>query len=159
MLHKMKKSIFVLMLTATIMTGGVFTGCQSSSQKADSAENKVQDAKQDLKKAENDAIVANQKAAEAEEWRIFKTDTEMKIKSNDTFIADLKAKMKTAGKKMDAVYSASIDALEQKNKDLKARLDNYEKNQSDWASFKREFNHDMDELGQALKDLTVNNKK
>ena len=31
--------------------------------------------------------------------------------------------------------------------------------QSNWESFKREFNHDMDEIGQALKDLTVDNKK
>jgi hypothetical protein len=30
---------------------------------------------------------------------------------------------------------------------------------SNWQSFKREFKHDTDELGQALKDFTVNNKK
>jgi hypothetical protein len=30
---------------------------------------------------------------------------------------------------------------------------------SDWQSFKREFNHDMDELGNAFNNLTVNNKK
>jgi hypothetical protein len=35
----------------------------------------------------------------------------------------------------------------------------YDKNQTDWEKFKREFNHDMDELGKSLKDLTVNNKK
>lgn len=29
----------------------------------------------------------------------------------------------------------------------------------DWESFKREFNHDVDELGQALKDLTVDNEQ
>jgi DNA-directed RNA polymerase subunit N (RpoN/RPB10) len=34
----------------------------------------------------------------------------------------------------------------------------YEKSQSDWEAFKREFNHDMEELGKALKDLTVDNK-
>jgi chromosome segregation ATPase len=155
----MKNSISVLMFTTLLMSGGIFTGCESFSQKADSADNKVQDAKQDLKKAETDAALANQKAAVAEEWRVFKADTDIRIKANESAVVDLKAKMKTSGKKMDDVYSASIDALEQKNKDLQARLDNYEKNQSDWASFKREFNHDMDELGQAFKDLTVNNKK
>jgi hypothetical protein len=29
--------------------------------------------------------------------------------------------------------------------------------QSEWISFKNEFNHDMDELGKAFKDLTVQN--
>jgi len=31
-------------------------------------------------------------------------------------------------------------------------------NAEEWETFKREFNHDMDELGKALKDLTVDNK-
>lgn len=30
---------------------------------------------------------------------------------------------------------------------------------SDWQSFKEEFKHDTDEIDQALKDLTVDNKK
>jgi phage-related minor tail protein len=34
-----------------------------------------------------------------------------------------------------------------------------EKNQSDLESFKQEYNHDMEELGEALKDFRVNNKK
>jgi hypothetical protein len=42
---------------------------------------------------------------------------------------------------------------------MKARIDAYDKSQSDWESFKREFTHDMEGLGQALNDLTVNNKK
>ena len=28
-----------------------------------------------------------------------------------------------------------------------------------WESFKTEFNHDMDELGNAFRDLTIDNKK
>lgn len=42
---------------------------------------------------------------------------------------------------------------------MKRRSIYYEKSQSDWETFKREYNHDMDELGNALKDLTVDNKK
>jgi len=39
-------------------------------------------------------------------------------------------------------------------------LDSYKNDaDSDWQSFKREFNHDMDELGHSLKDFTVDNKK
>jgi len=37
-------------------------------------------------------------------------------------------------------------------------MDTYEKNQSDWETFELELNHDMDALGQALKDVTVDNK-
>ena len=42
---------------------------------------------------------------------------------------------------------------------MNARIAAYDKSQSDWESFKREFSHDMDGLGQAINDLTVNNKK
>jgi uncharacterized protein YeaO (DUF488 family) len=38
-------------------------------------------------------------------------------------------------------------------------MDAYEKTQSDWEEFKREYNHDMEELGAALKDFRVNNRK
>jgi chromosome segregation ATPase len=98
------------------------------------------------------------KVANEEEWKAFKTETELQIKANENRIAELRAKMKKSGKTFDEMYEKNINNLEQKNKDLKARLNGYETNQSDWESFKREFNHDMDELGQALKDLTVDNK-
>ncbi len=140
-------------------TGITLTSCQSSAQKADNAQTKVEDAKADLKDAQKDANAAAQKAANAEEWKAFKNETEIKIKDNETLVAELKAKKKSTGKALDATYIKSIEALEQRNKDLNARLVAYDKGQSDWESFKREFNHDMDELGQAFKDLSVNNKK
>nr|MBP8086991.1 hypothetical protein [Saprospiraceae bacterium] len=89
---------------------------------------------------------------------VFKSDAEIKIKENEVRIGELKVKMKKSGKTFDAMYEKNIIALEEKNKDLKTRIASYETNQSDWDAFTREFNHDMDELGQALKDLTVNNK-
>ncbi len=149
-----------MLAVSTMFTASTFlTSCQSEAQKSETAQNKVQDAKEDLKEAQTDAAVAAQKAATAEEWKAFKTDSEAKIKANEVRIAELKDKMKASGKTMDAVYAKNIDLLEQRNKDLKNRMDAYEKGQSDWESFKREFNHDMDELGAALRDLTVNNKK
>ena len=43
---------------------------------------------------------------------------------------------------------------------MKKRLEDYKADSKDkWESFKTEFNHDMDELGSAFKDLTVKNTK
>lgn len=154
----MKNSIFILAVTTMFTAGAIFTSCQSADQKVEDAKVNVQDAKQELKDAQKDANTEAQKAANAEEWKTFKSASEVKIKDNEALIAEFKEKMKTSGKKLDAAYAKSIDALEQKNRDMKYRIDAYEKGQSDWESFKREFNHDMDELGKALKDLVVNNK-
>lgn len=153
----MKKSISTLALAAAFIVALFATGCQSSSQKADKAEDKVVNAKEDLMKAE--AKAAELKLKAAEEWKIFKAEAETKIGDNDRSIADLRDKMKVAGKKMSAEYSKSIDALEAKSKALRTKIDTYNTDTSDWEAFKREFNHDMDEFGQAFKDLTVNNKK
>ncbi len=154
----MNKLIYAVAISM-FMAGTLFTSCQSASQKEDEAQEDVQDAKEDLQEAQEEANLQAQKAANAEEWRVFKSDAEIKITKNENRVAELKVQVKKPGKTFDEVYSKRIDVLEQQNKDLKARMVTYESNQSEWESFKREFNHDMDELGNALNDLTVNNKK
>ena len=63
-------------------------------------------------------------------------------------------------KQAKAEYKEKIAKLEQKNTDMKKRMNDYKSDsQEQWESFQREFNHDMDELGNSLKDLTKNNTK
>lgn len=153
----MKKTILTLAIATTLLSGTIFTGCDSFKQK-DTAEYDLKDAKENLMEAKLEANTEAQKVATSEEWKIFKSETEIKIKENEVRIAELKLKMQEPGKTLDAMKAKKIENLEQKNKDLKMKLDTYETSQSDWETFKREFNHDMDEFGQAFKDLTVNNK-
>ena len=67
--------------------------------------------------------------------------------------------MKKPGEIFDSIYEKKITDLELQNKEMRSRLVAYENSQSNWETFRREFNHDMDAIGQALKDLTVDNKK
>lgn len=140
------------------MAGLILTGCQSPEQKVDTAETNVENAKQNLEDAEKDKMTADQNAVDAEEWQKFRTDVEVKIKTNETRIAELREKKKTSGQKADVIYTQRIDTLEQRNIGMRTWMNDYENSNTDWALFKREFNHDMDELGKALKDLTVDNK-
>jgi uncharacterized protein YicC (UPF0701 family) len=157
----MKKSIFKLALPITFFAALLFTGCQSPAQKVDNAESNLSDANQNLKDAKADEVVANKKAVAAEEWKAFRAETEIKIKDNEVRITELRAQKKTTGKTLDAAYTQRIDTLEQKNLGMRTMMDDYEstKISSDWEEFKREFNHDMEELGKSLKNLTVSNKK
>lgn len=152
------KQTSTIFLTATLVAASIFSGCKSPDQKVETAKDKVEDAKEELKTEVNDANAEATKKANAEEWKVFKADAVLKIKENDAKIADLKIKLKKPGKMLDPIYERRIATLEQKNKDLQIKLDNYEAKQSDWEAFKQEFNHDMDEFGQAFKDLTVDNK-
>lgn len=154
----MKKTIFFLAVT-TFIVGTVIVGCKSTTKEEIESQEKVDAAEQNLEDAKDSLVVAK-KAATAEEWQAFKNQTDSVISYNEAQIAELKLRMQKSGQSVDAKYQKNIDILEQKNKDLKVKADTYKNDaNSDWQSFKREFKHDMEEIGQAFKDVTVDNKK
>lgn len=154
----MKKTIFILAM-ATFVVGSVSMGCKPNTEKEQAAQESVDSVNVAVTEKENNLDEAK-RAATAEEWQAFKDDTNAKIEANNARIADLKLKIKEKGKYIDKAYQQSIDTMEQKNEELKVKLAVYKNDlNSDWKSFKREINHDMDQLGTSLKDFTVNNKK
>jgi chromosome segregation ATPase len=155
----MKKPTFQFAIIAMIVSGVFITSCQTPSEKVADAKANVVAAKEDLKDMQKEASTAAMEEANNEEWQLFKMESEAKIRENEVSITQLKAKMKTSGKNLDSMFEKNIEALEEKNKSLNAKIESYDKNRSDWEAFKREFNHDMEEFGNAFKDLTVNNKK
>lgn len=155
----MKKTIYSIAVSIVFAVGLVISSCNSPSNKAAKANENVEEAKDELNEAKAEAELQQQKAATAEEWKAFKSDSEVKIKENETRIAEIKAKMMKPGKALDSMYQKRINALEEKNNNLRIKVNTYETNQSDWESFKREYNHDMDEIGNGFKDLTIDNKK
>jgi hypothetical protein len=147
----MKKLIFAFAVM-TFITGITLVSCKPATKEENEATEKAKEANQEL--------IDVKKAATAEEWKAFKNSGDSLINKNEEKIAELKLKMKNTGKSIDAKYDKNIEILEQKNKDLKVKMETYKNDtKEDWQSFKSEFNHDMDELGQSLKDFTVDNKK
>jgi hypothetical protein len=155
----MKKMIFFATLTIPLMAGIIFTGYWSSTQKQKAAQTKMVFANMDLIAAQEDANAATQVVATPEEWNTFKSESELKIRDNEIRITELNVKLKNPGEIFDAPYEKKIALLELQNKDMKARLEAYEKIQSNWETFRREFNHDMVVIGDELKYLTVYNRK
>ncbi|OYY05537.1 MAG: hypothetical protein B7Y15_11455 [Bacteroidetes bacterium 24-39-8] len=139
-----------------MLIGGIsFNGCKTPDQKVNDAQIQVENAKENLEKVEDKAAVAEIKAANAEEWKIFKNESEAKIKTNEIRISELKSKIKRSGYPMDDLNAKRVDTLEMQNRKLQSKVDDYNKTMTDWETFKREFNRDMDGLGSALKDFTV----
>ena len=154
---KMKKTVLIPMV-ASFGIATLFMGCKPSIEEQ-AAQDNVEEAKQDVVDAKEDLADAR-KQANAEEWQSFKDDMNAVIEKNDARIAELKQDIKKTGKEANAEYNQKIDTLEEKNKKLKLKMEAYKNDaDSDWQSFKSEFNHDMDELGNAFNNLTVNNKK
>jgi len=154
----MKKSIFTLAII-TCLSGIVMISCKPNTKEQKESQEKVEIARDNVQDAKDSLDVAK-RAATDEEWKAFKNSGDSVININNLRIAGLKLKIKNTGNSIDAEYQKNIAAMEQKNKDLKVKMDTYKNDvNSDWQSFKREFKHDTDEIGQALKDLTVDNKK
>jgi len=146
----MKKIIFSLTFTF-IIAGVLFTGCNSPEEKLDASKENVEEAQQNLDEA---------KAEYAEQYNKFKLESEEKITANEKVIADLKVYSKTKKSEARIAYDKSIADLEARNEAMKVKVGVYkEEGNEKWQSFKDEFNHDMNELGDALKDLTKDNKK
>ena len=128
--------IFLLTFTIPLMAGKMFTGYQSSTQKKDAVQIKVQDAKQDLNAAQMDTNAIVQKVTTDKEWKNFnKSEFELKLKANEIRITELNVKIQKPAELFDAFYVHKIANLEKENRFLKARLGAYEKSQSNQDLF------------------------
>jgi hypothetical protein len=136
----MNKSIVII----AILAGTIFTSCKSAAQKETTAKQNVAEAKQDLK---------DTKASNAAEWKVFKAEAQAKILDNESRIAELRVKMNKPGNTFDGLYRTRIEKLEAKNTELKSKLNNYDGNETQWKTFKGDFNRDMNEIGSNIKDL------
>jgi len=137
----MKNKYFILSVILLI-AGSVFTGC----------DNNRENAKDDVEKANQDMIDAQVQFEK--EWQQFKSDAELKIDANQNKIDDFKVAMKTTSTKFRAKYENEVLTLEQKNIELKKKLNEYKNERKEnWEEFKKEFNNDMDSVGNALKDI------
>jgi septin family protein len=104
---------------------------------------------------ENKTIDNAKLEAERQEYR---HEQERRIKENNDRMEELRAEIDRSDKNMREEYRKRIDELKDRNEKLKARMDEYKyEDETKWDNFKREWNHDMDELGTALRDFTVRN--
>jgi hypothetical protein len=154
----MKNSILLLAFTGAAMLSTSTSCGTSSSDKLDNAKEDVKDAEQDLAESKKELREANDDYQK--EVGIYRLDIAKKIVVNNENIEGLKKMIQNEPKESKLKLELRVVELEQKNKDLKVKMDNYQANQRDtWEDYKNEFNRDMEELGSALKDLGKKNVK
>ena len=151
----MKSKTIFAVVAIGLITGTVLTGCRNTPEKnIEDAKENLREAKDDVKEAVNDALTAYR-----DEWHTFKFDAEAKIRDNEYTMNGYKDKMVKAGATQKAIFTKKIGELEQRNADLKRRVEEYRDEGKDkWEEFKQAFTDDLDALGKSLKDLKVNHK-
>jgi hypothetical protein len=152
-----KKSIIILP-SIVLLTIAIHSGCQSTAKKVENAEDKVQVANKALADSETDLYYA--RLDTISNYEQYKIEAEKVIIAQEKNITDFKARLASEKQEINADLENKLVELEKKNKELKIKLADFKDDgQNKWISFKDEFNHDMNELGNAFKDLTVENTK
>ena len=144
--------VFALILMVTLLLS-MTVGCKKS------ADQKLKDAKVNEIEVDQNAMEAEAKVDAVNDWEQYKAAALVKIAANEKVIADYKVSMTNSTGKLLANYNKKIDALELKNKEIKAKLNAYKDDgKNSWEKFKAELDVDMDNLGTSLKDFTVRSK-
>ena len=164
----MKAKILALAVIV-FMAGSTLIGCgQASKQDAESVKEDAKVLGNDLKKGAVDTS-KEIKMTVNENWKKFENRSQSAITATDAQIKTLRTKMESAGKAEKEKLMLALNQLEQKNEALKNKLAERGKefkdgvisfNETTMANeqkFEREFTHDMDEIGAALKDLFKDN--
>ena len=140
-------------ITALLVAGTLLISCQSSTSKLESA-------KENMNAATQKVVDANEAFNEALQDSIqeFRDASVKQIKHNEMKIKEFKSKIAKEKKEVRIENEKKLAELEQKNNELLSRMDNYKDDrQAKWDIFKAEFNHDMNELGEAFQGLTIKN--
>ncbi|MDD4309761.1 MAG: hypothetical protein PHO32_05230 [Candidatus Cloacimonetes bacterium] len=123
------------------------------------ADQKVDDAQENMVEAEQDLKEATAESEAVKTWQEYKDQANARMAANDKIIADYKADMVGTNGKLKAAYNKEIESLEKSNKELRSKLNNFKDDgKNSWEKFKAELDGDMDKLGSALKGFVVNSK-
>jgi Ni/Co efflux regulator RcnB len=153
----MKKIILTMAAIATLAVTMATSYGQEPDKQSQKARENLKEEQKDVVDAKKDLAVAQKDSVS--DYQNFKKESDIKIKNNEKSIADLKVKSAKISQKDQATYQKKVGELEQKNTTLKNELADYKQGTPDkWSAFKTEFNHDMNDLGKAIKDFTVDNK-
>lgn len=142
----MKKSIIVLRTMGFLMLAFLSVSCNSPAENVQDAKEDLQDAKENLEDAER---------AYMHDIENYRASTNKRIDTNDELTVEMKSKLSTIRDDAKEEYKKNIMDLEQRNRDLRRKMREYNKAQGkeNWENFKKEFNHDMQELEDAFDNL------
>lgn len=149
MKNKTKQLIFALGLVPVLTIFMSLNSCAGATDKE--KETPSNEATEALDEANKEYI---------EQYEAFKNESNSKISENEKAIAVLKSEMKSKNNEVKADLEEKLTVLEEKNEALKEKIRDYKQTgDENWEAFKAEFESDMSNLGEALKDLTKNNVK
>jgi uncharacterized membrane-anchored protein YhcB (DUF1043 family) len=118
-----------------------------------------------VQKAEQDVIKANAALEQAKldsisDYQEFRKESEERMARNAEMIESYKQGMKSGKRKIKEQDRRMMAELEETNEMMKMKLNSFKsESKEEWDTFKKEYTHDMDNLGTAITNFTVHNTK
>jgi outer membrane murein-binding lipoprotein Lpp len=144
------KSLFnllvILTIVAVIIAVTMVAGCNSPEQKVENAQENLNKAEQDLTKKQVDS---------ANDYQVMKTYWENQMNDNERKIEELQTEKSDKKVEVEKSYNAKIADLRRQNDEMRTKMNNYQYSTADtkWNEFKDGFNKDMKKLGDDITDL------
>lgn len=143
------KTLLRITIINVCLTFMLLAGCDTTGEKLQDERNDVIDSKKDVVEAKANL----QKAIldSINEFKRFKSESELRISVYEQNIAELKVKIANEKPTYKTKYQKMIADLEAKTLVLKSDLKEYrEDNRDNWFAFKKNFNENMDTLGSSI---------
>jgi ATPase subunit of ABC transporter with duplicated ATPase domains len=159
-----------LTVLSIVITAFIFACNRNSTKEVTEAKENLTEAKTELQDSKiNEKEAA--KAKETAEWKSFQNESDSTINSAENDLKKMEVKVEKASKKdkqkMKMKYekaksdlSILREKLQKRNIEFENDIKSFDEKVSQKnQSFKREFKHDMGELGNSIKDLFKDNVK
>ncbi len=143
----MKKTMLVAAVSI-FATVGSLTSCSSDKENVEEKREDAVEATNEYEHVEKEYLkdIAN-----------YRKSTDILILDNDAKIVELRSETELKKNENKKEIQGKISDLETKNNELRLKMFNYQPSgKHKWEKFKKEFNHDMDELGKSLKNFSIN---
>ncbi len=147
----MKKIILKHLTVKGFVKGEDLTNCEKLEKKLDEAKIKLKVAKKEVSEAKQKLNIALEESL----IKIENDKNELKnIKNNEA--GDSKLSSVFSSEQIKVKYEETMAELELRKNEIKKRIEEYKSDGSEkWDSFKHKLNHDLEELGKALKGFTT----
>ena len=147
----MKKTILKHLTINGFVKGDDLTNCELLEDKLALAKDKLKLAKQEVSKVKQELNTAVEKSLK----KIENEKKELKnIKNNESGESKFSSVVKM--EEIKTKYDAIVAELEIKKNEMKKKIDAYKADGTEkLESFKHKLNHDLEELGKALKGFTM----
>lgn len=140
------KYTLTALTTLTLIAAFVLTGCNSPSDKTESAEASIIEAKRNMEVAKSEV---------QEEISLYRANNADRIMDYNRAIYEIKKKIgDKSDNNVEERLVMKLDELETTHSELKREINNYEASgRYNWNNFKNSFDSRMDDLGDSLENF------